>query len=280
MTSIYESLHYRQILSLRAQELKAQRPGWTLGKLAEKALIQAPYLTNVLKERAHLNPDQLYSLSHLLGFDDDETQYAQLLLEWERSGHAGRKLRLKAQIETIRKANLSSKANLKKELVADEEKHTLRFFLNPYYKIINSFLAVERFAKEPLRIANALHISPAQLERWLKDLTEMNFIKKNLGGYQKLKKNFHLPRESPLCDPHQALISSSASQHAQSLPDDEKFNFMLTFSADDETREKIQREFMKFLKTIEEDVKAAPSKEIYGLSFDLFKWSYESQGKN
>jgi hypothetical protein len=90
-----------------------------------------------------------------------------------------------------------------------------------------------------------------------------------------LKKNFHLPKDSPLCEPHQNLLQQIANQHTRGLPEREKYAFSLTFSADEETRDAIHSEFLKFLQTIEPLVTKAPSDEIYGLRFDLFRWSYE-----
>ena len=86
---------------MRCQEVKKARPGWTLQKFAEKSGIQPPYLTNVLKERAHLNPDQLFSLTQTIGFSADETDYCLLLLDWEKSAQAARKALLKEKIEKI-----------------------------------------------------------------------------------------------------------------------------------------------------------------------------------
>lgn len=275
MGSIYEFLSYRQIIASRATELKAHRPGWTLQKLANKSGIQPPYLTNVLKEKAHLSADQLYAIAELLSMDEEEIAYTSSLLEWERSGHAARKSKMRERIEAVRKEKLSTKAHIKKQVIEDEEKHTVRFFLNPYYRIVNSFLGVQRFSQEPEKISKCLKVSRRQVDQWLKDLVEMGFARKVGRSFEKEKANFHLPPESPLFLPHQSLLQKSSDRHLQGLPADQKYNFALTFSADEATREKVQREFMKFLKTIEGDVKSAPADEIYGLSFDLFKWSHD-----
>lgn len=271
--SIYSHWSYREFLAGECRAQKSRRPGFTLQKLAGRAAIQPPYLTNVFKERAHLSLDQAHAVGEALGLAEDELDYLLLLVDWERAAHGPRKTKLKAKLEALRREKLKSKAHLQKEILQAGDAHETRFFLNPYYKLLNAFLGVERFAKDPGRIAAALNLAPRQVERWLKDLVEMGFARATPKGFEKLKRNFHLPKESPLCLPHQNLLAQIAARQQQGLPDDEKYNFAVTFSADPETRERIQREFLKFLKTTEGLVKDAPAREVYGLSFDLFRWS-------
>jgi Mn-dependent DtxR family transcriptional regulator len=230
-----------------------------------------------LKERAHLSADQLYAIAKVFRWEQDELEYAGLLLAWERSGLKDRKESLRQKIDAVRKAKLESKANLKKDIIDGGTPEELtRFFLNPFYYLLNVFLGIPRFAQEPARIASCLNVHPARVSGWLKDLTRMKLLEagKN-NSYKVVRKNFHLPRESPLCEPHQQLMLQLSHQHLQSLPEDRKYSFTVTFSADPEARERIQREFLAFLKKVEPIVKDAPAKEIYGMRFDLFDWSHE-----
>jgi len=276
MASHFEYLAYRPLLREQAARWKKEHNGWTLQRIAEKAAIQAPYLTNVLKERAHLSADQLHSLAQVFQWDADELDYGSLLLEWERSGLPKRKERLMAKIEAVRKNKLESKANLKKDVIETGTPEELtRFFLNPFYYLLNVFLGIPRFSRDPARIASCLNVHPARVATWLKDLTRMKFLEQGENGYKVVRKNFHLPRESPLCEPHQQLMLQLSHQHLQSLPEDKKYSFTVTFSADPRARENIQREFLSFLKKIEPIVKDAPPEDLYGMRFDLFQWSHE-----
>jgi uncharacterized protein (TIGR02147 family) len=273
----FDYLAYRSLLRDAATRWKREHAGGTLQRIATKAGVQAPYLTNVLKERAHLSGDQLHALGLVLGWDQEELDYAALLLEWERSAHAARRTLLKRRIEELRQEKLKTKANLKKEVVRVSPEEHQRFFLNPYYSLLNAFLGVGRFAREPERVARCLGVPRAQVKAWLRDLVRMQFLRAwKEGGYERAKTNFHLPTDSPLCEPHQNLLQQLASQQVQRLPADRKYIFQLTFSADPATRERVQREFLDFLKRIEPLVKEAPAEELYGMRFDLFQWSHEA----
>lgn len=275
MSTTFEHLHYRPLLKQEAQRWKAAQAGRSLQRLARQTAVQAPYLTNVLKERAHLSADQLHALGQALDWDEEELDYAQLLLEWERSGNPQRRGSLKKKIDSRRREKLESKANLSKDLVGTDPAEDTRFFLNPFYFLLNFFVGVPRYAREPERIARCLNVQPARVQAWLKDLVKMKIIELGSEGYCPIRRNFHLPRESPLCEPHQQLMQQQSSQHLQGLPEDQKYNFTVTFSADPATQEKIRREFLKFLRAVEPAVKAAPPEEIYAMRFDLFRWSYE-----
>lgn len=275
--NIYEGWSYRKILASRAAELKTRHPAWTQQRLAEKAGLQSSYLTHVLKERAHLNTDQLYAVASLLGCDDDESNYLATLLEWERSGLPARRNKLKAQIELAKKRQLDTANQLKKQVLNPSAEEESRFFLNPYYKLINAFLAVDRYARNPDRIAQALFLKKAQVDGWLKDLVQMGFVSKQNGQFIKQKRNFHLAKDSPFCLPHQTLQNQAVNRHLSSLPEDEKYEFQVTLSADPATRDHIQQEFNLFLKKVEALVKEAPSQEIYGLNFQLFRWSQDEE---
>lgn len=274
MRNLYEYLGYRPYLKDKAKWLKEQRSGWTLGWAAARARIQAPYLTNALNEKAHLSLDQVFALAPTFELEQEELQYLSLLSDWERSGHAERKRALSEKLESLRKEKLQSKSHLKKEIVnstfVDE---FTRFYLNPHLSLLNGFLGIEKFARDPRRIAGCLGVKVKQVESWLKELVQLKFAEKSGTGYVKLKKNFHLPKDSPLCAPHMNLMQQVANRHLQSLPEEEKYNFTVLLSADEATRELIQREFLEFLKKLEPLVKAAPAEELYGMRFDLFKWS-------
>src|SRR3712207_467893 len=99
---LYDSTNYRVILRDSANRMKKEQPSRTLKWMAEKTGIQAPYLTNVLKERAHLNSDQLYSIAQLFDWDEDQRTYLSLLLDWERSSFAKRRQEIRARIDQIR----------------------------------------------------------------------------------------------------------------------------------------------------------------------------------
>jgi hypothetical protein len=139
--------------------------------------------------------------------------------------------------------------------------------------LVHAFLGVEEFAADHSLIAHCLKIDSMKLHSLIQELESLGFIKKSPKGYLKTKKSIHLSKSSPLCRPQQLLMQYRSLQHQQGMSDDNRYNFAVTFTANSETRERIQQEFLKFLSSIEDLVRAAPSEEVYQMNFDLFAWS-------
>ncbi len=275
MSDIFNYLDYRKLIKDRVKLSKKGQRGWTLQRLAERAAIQPPYLTNVLKERAHLNSDQLYNVSKNLGLNSEEIRFSLLLLDWERSANEERRTNLKNEIEAIRKQKLKTETHLKAEKVDPSLEDLTRFYINPELQLVYAFLGIEKYAGDLKLIAERLGIAVEQVQEYVAELKDLGMVQVAHKGVEKTKKRLHLPKDSALCSPQQMLMHYRALQHLQQLPGGEKYNFMVTFTADEETRERVQQEFMMFLGKIEQLVKEAPSKEVYQMHFDLFSWSFK-----
>lgn len=273
MLSVYKYLDYRLWAQHQAQLWKKSAAHRTLQVLADRVGVQPPYLTNFLKQKVHLSADQLFRLCKVFGLEEDEQGYVFLLMERERSGLEDRRQALKAQIERIRKQKLQSEAHLKAKKVEVSVQTQAGLFLKPEVYVIYFFLGIEKYAKDLSRIASALNLSMAQIDSTVKELVEMGYLEVKRGRLIKTSQHFHLSKESPLCGPHQNLLRYQCLHHQQKLAADDKYNFTVTFTADPQTRESIQQEFLKFLEGVEAQVKAAPSEEVYQMNFDLFAWS-------
>jgi hypothetical protein len=92
-------------------------------------------------------------------------------------------------------------------------------------------------------------------------------------GYVVKQEWIHLPADSDLYRPYRALQRVKSLERIQQLATDRTYNFSVTFTADEETRIEIRRQFQVFLKRIEELARKAPEEEVYQINFDLFDWS-------
>lgn len=271
--SVYEYLDYRKMLAEKALERKKTQNGWTLLRLAERAGLHAPFLTNVLKGRAHLNGDQLYSVLKTLDCGSDEITYGLLLLEWERSDLPERRQLLKERIEGSRQERLKTTRHIEAKAVDASPEEATRYYINPELQLVHAFLGVEKYARDPRRIAESLNIDPGRIEGLIEELVQLGYAKRGSAGLEKNRRVQHLPKESPLCAPQQMLLRYRSLQHQQLLSESSRYNFAVIFTGDETVREKIQLEFLKFLKEAEKLVKAAPSEGVYQMHFDLFPWS-------
>lgn len=273
MTSVYKYLEYRKWAKDAARMWKKASPGRTLNTLAKRVGVQAPYFSNFLKEKVHLHQDQLFALCTTFALSPEEREYVSLLMEFERSGNPERQAFLKLQINEFRKRKLRSESHLKAQKLNLPSELQANLFLKPELYLIYFFLSIPAYAKQIDQIAEALRLEISQVELAVKELIELGYLELKSDQLHKTNRHFHLPKDSPLCDPHQTLLRFKSLTHQQSLPPDKRYNFAVTFTADNDTRERIHRQFLDFLTEIESWVNEAPSDEVFQMNFDLFNWS-------
>lgn len=273
MINIFEYLNYRHWIADKIRETKELRPGWTLSKIAEKISVQAPYLSNVIKEKSHLNADQVYRLAEVFNLNNYEQSYFLLLLEWDRSQLQTRKQSLKDQIDSIRKKELQTENYIKSPKIQKMTPELSEFFLNPQLQVIYFLTGIDKYCNDSEKMAKTLKVDTPKVNELLDKLLELGFINKESGRITRSKKSYHLPKDSPLREPHQKLMTYAGIQHKQLLPDHLKYQFSVLFTSDPETHEKIRQEFLNFISKMEEWVKESPAEEVYQLHIDLFPWS-------
>ena len=85
-------------------------------------------------------------------------------------------------------------------------------------------------------------------------------------------RNKHLPKDNPLCGPHQALMRLKSIDQMQRLSSEEAYSFSATITGTEETLAEIREAYLAFVKKAETIVKPAPSKKAFQMNFDLFPW--------
>lgn len=274
MVIIYRHWNYIEALEDLFQERKNRVGKWTLARMGEEIGIQPSYITNVLKGRAHLQPDQLYTIAEHLGLKANEREYLLLLLDYNRSTNPNRKADLKDKLFQFQKKYLKSDLHISAKTVDVEERFS-EYYLNPICPIIHVFLNFDQYAKQPEKIAQQLGIAKNLLGDAIAVLEKLKYIEKTSKGYKVLIKNRHLPKDSPLCEPHQTLMRYKSIDQMQRIPKDDKYSFSVTLSCTPQDKNLIHQEFLNFLKKSEHIVKNSKREEIYQINFDLFPWSLD-----
>lgn len=271
VVSLFSSTEYRAAVEAAIERVRFHKP-LSYVQLARDSGVQATYFSNVLKGRAHFNADQLYRVGRALEVSESELEFLLLLLEWERSAYKERKRELGRRIEAIRDENLSTGRHLSAKQVAPEDASGAEYYLDALATVVHVYLGMERYAREPKLIAEALKIPTEYLGRVLGILARLGYIEPKGNGYVVRLKHRHLPDDSPLCLPHQALMRTRSLEQFQRLPRGKRYGVSVTFSATPEARGKIQAEFLAFLKRAESLVGESRETHVFQMNFDLFPW--------
>lgn len=275
--NIFEYTSYYEALADKVSELKAHSPKMTLAKLAQSALMQPSYLTNVLKGRCHFNSDQLFRLCEQLNFNIEEVDYLQLLLEYEKTAYARRKSILEKKIKEIRQHHLRAEKNLSVKPVELNPEELAQYYLDPYIQLVHIFLHSKKGRCTTETITRQFSLSPSQATKIISTLEKLKYIKKNGMQFDVLVEGRHLPRDSQMAKPHLVLMRLKSLDQIQRLSTEQTYSFSATISTLPEVRTRIQAEFVKFLKASERLVNNHDPKHLYQINFDLFPWDLQTE---
>lgn len=270
---------YRDFVLAWANARKAD--GYRYADLAKSLRIQPTYLSRVSQKDAHLSSDQLYLFSGTAGLSEKELDFLNLSLEYLRASLPERRQSLYKRMQKLQKARLDPKDILQAQTEAGETTRLQEYFLEPLAPLIHVFLSVPRYKKNPDKIRRALGISIHRFSAILQHLERLGMIGLNKRGtYQLLRDHLHLERGSILHENYQLMSRAASSEHCKKIDKDNKFQFTVTFGADERTSLKIREEFNKFLKLAEELCRNTSSEGVYQMNFDLFRWDFESRAES
>lgn len=274
MVSLYSSGNYRELIRLAVRMRKAVDPRFTLEQLAKSAGIQKSYLSKVMNGRADFQSDQLFLIGDFFGWTEGEAEFALLLLEYERSSLTPRKKKMLKQIDSIRDAHLAVESSVEAPALESEAAALQDYYLNPWVQIIHICLSVPRFAKDLELISTELKIDKLLVNEAVQILLKRKIIAgDSKRGFEVLIDQIHLPKKSPVFRAWQTQLRSMALHRLQSAPQKSDYCFNVLFSGDEGARRMLQNAILELLERAEATVKDAPSKELYYMSFDLFRWN-------
>ena len=100
----------------------------------------------------------------------------------------------------------------------------------------------------------------------------MGVVKESHGKLEIIVKELHLPSNHNLFPVHRKLLRLKSLEKMENA-DDSAYSLSVVFSADEQTKQQIKTEFIKFLKKAHKLVEGAPEKEVFQLNFDLHNWA-------
>ena len=271
---IFEFNDYR--IFLKEYILEINRFGeekLTYQKLAEKLRIQKSYLSKVLKGDADLSRDQAYLCAGELNLSQKEEDYFHLLIDSSRTALPDFRKKLAKRIKSIQLQNTQSIEYLKEksDQVLDSNQ-IQKYYLMPETQLVHLALGLKRFQQSPEELKSELNISGEMLTNALKLLEELQLIERKNDSIKLLKSNMHLDNSSAFFHQWHVQFKLKALEKLKSLSQDDKYNFLVTFSSKEADKEKIRIEFFNFLKKVESIVKGSEPQNLYQMNFDLFKW--------
>ncbi|MCB0364668.1 MAG: TIGR02147 family protein [Bdellovibrionaceae bacterium] len=271
---IFEFDNYREFLRAWVREQRSRGQPVTFQALAQQVGIQKSYFSKVLNGEADLSSDQVFLLASSLGLSEDEAHYLELLVELQRTGLADRKDFLRRKVQQMQKQFLLSSSHLSKSFSSAEGLED--YYLNPLLQVLHIGATLEDGESPPTttRLSKSMGLAPELTKELIERLEELGVLQKDREkGWVNQMPGIHLKREHPLTKLNHYLMRAMSLFQIMRRPWNESYTLSVTFSADDQAEESIQKEFQYFLKKVEGIVSQSKNQKAYQINFDLYPWS-------
>ncbi|MGK5087710.1 hypothetical protein WDW86_09145 [Bdellovibrionota bacterium FG-2] len=285
---IFEYSNYKTALRDLVLARKQTDSRITFERLASACQMQKTYLSRALnKDDVHFSSDQLYLASEYLNLSAVEREFLELLHRLARTNVPKLKLQLEKRIRNIQQSHLKTESYVavEKALPTQGESFLTEYYLDLNLQLVHIFLTIDSFAKNPDAIRKELHLTQQQFNKAIQKLIAGGMIAQaivqaivqegheQVRRYKVLKSVLHLPADSPINRPYQALMRLHSTARLRLVPENDGYSYSVFFSTDANTKATIQRSFMEWLESVRKKVQASEPTGIYQLAFDLVPWS-------
>jgi hypothetical protein len=273
--NVFQFDSYRTLLKELLLEKKAQFGRlFTFEKMAKACRLQRTYLSTVINGAGHLNGDQLFAACEFLQLSTDESDFANLLLEWERSQSEKRKKRLKIQIAAMRRHGLNTDNYIPGAKPSADSRGALLddFYLDLQAQMVHMFLTVPRYSKDHETIRRALGLEKDSFHMALNKIEQAGLISLSGKEVKVLQSSIHLPASSRLYPSYRMQMRLKALELMQNRSPDNHYSFSVLFSADEDARRRMHTRFLEYINWCQKISENETPEQVYQMNFDLVKW--------
>lgn len=217
MGDFYSHCSYRDLLKSCLHARKLIDPSSSAQRLAEAARVQKSYFSKVLSGKADLNSDQLFLISQFLKWTDDELDFAQLLLERDRSSVSDRRKSLEARIQSVRRKHLKIAEHVSAQKADFTETRLSEYYLDPWVQIVHVCLSIPRYAQDVRLLAHDLMVPEELIGRSIQTLVQLRMLKMHRNTLELTVEQLHLPKGSKLFDAWKSQLKLIVNERARAI---------------------------------------------------------------
>ncbi len=264
--SPFEFNDYRSFLNAVCDEEGA--PRGLRASLAREAGCQASYFSQVLKNRVHLNEDQLLGITTFLALSAADIEFALLLLRHERAATPKLKDYLNQLTNSARERRRKFKFNIdNKGLIHDAEVASI-YVSSWIYCAVHLLSSCPDFQNIET-IAKRLALPTEKVKDTLLFLERSGLVEKKASRWIYSHGIMQLSSESP----HQTMLQASRRDLATrslQLRAPNAMHFSSMFGTDEESLKQIQELFVKLIEKSHKIIEGAEFKNLSCMCIDLF----------
>lgn len=266
-TSIFDYADYKDFL--RAVVTESTQRG-IVKLLADSAQVHRPYLSRVLNDKVHLQPEQLYGVSRYLQLSDSETEYLLLLLEKHRSSKSDFIKYVDSRIDILKKGHVEktkTEGRTDASMALDVDSFT--YYSHWIYPLVHVAVSIPSFQRIEV-LSRKLGESLDRILQVLGHLERMGFVVKERDLWKWKKGSWH----TSITDPRTTLNHRNLhdlSQRQFYLDPELGTHFSVIQSISENDFEKLRRSLLNWLSSFNKIAGPSKPEVAIGLCFDFFR---------
>lgn len=265
---IFSFQSYKQLLKAMISENENVRGYQT--KMAAAAKCHRSYLSQLLRSKQNLNPDQAMRLATFWNFSQTETAYFVELVNLARTDYLPLQSLIKKRLEQLRRENDNLAVRYKEETTPMTNPEAIVYYSSWHYGALHMLAGLdEKMTVDAM--ATRLQIPNNVAADALRTLAKLGLVEQRGGTWRAKPSHIHIPRESPLC----AINHSNWRQRAVLLsqnPNNTGLHYTSAQSHGAADFERIKELFLKTIDSVRGVVAPAENEETTALCIDFFRF--------
>lgn len=249
------------------KETRSREGRGAIRRLSEFLDCHPTFVSQVLKEKAHLSQDQAIKFSRFAKLNTTETEFFLNLVGRQRAGTKESKDFFDGLIKRQLEARIDLKTRWQKQNTSISEHETL-YFTSWFLQMVHALCQLPQ-TQTSKSIAVALRAKQEEVESCLETLKGLKLVEQKDKSWKSTENFLHLSKSSPLINSfhlqwRQKIMTEFMS--TKSLPGTH-YSGVLTFS--EELVDPIRKEIVSSLDAIMKMIKSSPSETAYALAVDF-----------
>lgn len=265
-TDIFSFTDYRSYLKDAAESFETTWGVWT--KFAKAAGCQTPYLSQVMKEKAHLTADHVIGLAEFLRLNEDETEFFFLLLDLGRAGTPKLRKHLSARMAKIRKARENLSERLKKPRFETQQTESL-YYSAWFWSAMHVIVSIPEF-QTTAAIANRLMLPVDFIHNALEKLEELGIVNRDGEKWKHGAADIHVPKNSPMVSVHHQNWRQRAVADSM-LPMHDGVHYTAVYSISRTDFEKLKARMLEMIEYSRVLIGPSKEEELIAFTCDIFR---------
>lgn len=267
MPHIFEFTNYLTFLNAYLDRKEARRGD--KGALATALGVSPTFISLLLRQEKQLSMEQASELAEFLHFDENETDYLFLLVEFGRAGSFKLREKLKRRINQARTSAQQMTSRMKPEKKLNEETRSV-FYSSWMYSGIRNLSAVPGYQTAE-NIAKRVNLPLSTVEKVLEFLIEHELCVRDSKGITYGPRTTHVPSDSP------HVLKHHQNWRLKGFSEMDKYNennlfFTAPMSLSHEVADEIRAHLPDVIQKILEKIKPAASEKVHCLNLDWFEF--------